>query len=193
MTSKESENELLSDRIKFKLHAAEYHLNQLKEIDKKYGNILKDRINAEIQIDSFFAQIIGAKDSLLVRINEKEKLGLPLDEVNLEMLNTKLIKKKEILKELNTLSSKKKSWYWLLNELRNHSLHRAMLNKNVSMSIIENVNDNTSKSIKPVVSFLVNPLDKEKKAMDKPIIEYLEESLHKMRGLIDRIRKKAAL
>lgn len=191
--SKESERELLSDRTKFKLRAAEYHLDQLKEIDKKYRNILIDRINAEIQIDCYFAQIIGAKDSLLVQINEKENLGLQLDEVNLKTLNTKLNNKKDILEELNRLSSDKESWYWLLNELRNHSIHRAMLNKNVSMHIIENVNENTSMSMKPVVSFLVNPLDKEKKPMDKPAIQYPEESLQSMKELIDRIRIKAAL
>ena len=55
----------------------------------KYGNILKDRINAEIQIDDFSAQIIGAKDALLVQINEKENLGLPLVEVKLGTLNSK--------------------------------------------------------------------------------------------------------
>jgi hypothetical protein len=89
------EKDLLSDRVKFKLYAAEYHLNLLKEIDVKYGNILKDRINAEIQIDDFSAQIIGAKDALLVQINEKENLGLPLVEVKLGTLNSKLNKNKQ--------------------------------------------------------------------------------------------------
>jgi hypothetical protein len=94
---------------------------------------------------------------------------------------------------LNELSSDDKSWYWLLNELRNHSIHRTMLNKGVSVGIIENVNDNTSKSTKPHVAFLVNPLDKVKNPMDESVIEYLDESLQRMRELIDRIRNKAGI
>lgn len=180
-----SEKDLLSDRARFKLHAAEYHLNQLKKIDNREGNILKDKVNAEIQIDCFFAQIIGAKDALLVQINEKEKLGLRLDKVNLRTLNSKLNtnKKKEILRELNDLSCDKKSWYWLLIELKNHSMHREMLSKDVSMSFFD----------KPHVAFLVNPLDKDRKPMGKSVIETLEESLQSMRELIDRIRKKAGI
>ena len=128
---------------------------------------------------------------MLVQINEKMRLGLPIDCVNLEALNIKLNKKKNILKELNRLSCNKRSWYWLLNELRNHSIHRAMLNKGVSVGIIENVNDNTTKSMKPHVAFLVNPLDKVRKLMDETVIEYLDKSLQRMRQLIDRIKNKS--
>jgi hypothetical protein len=42
-----------------------------------------------------------------------------------------------------------------------------MLNYQESMSIIEDVNTNTSKSTKPMACFLINPLDNKKKAMDK--------------------------
>jgi hypothetical protein len=66
------EKDLLSDRVKFKLYAAEYHLNLLKEIDVKYGNILKDRINAEIQIDDFSAQIIEQRMLCLFKLMRKK-------------------------------------------------------------------------------------------------------------------------
>ena len=36
-----------------------------------------------MEVDSFFAQIIGAKDSLLVQINEKLGLAIPLKNVSL--------------------------------------------------------------------------------------------------------------
>jgi len=72
--------------------------------------------------------------------------------------------------------SNKESWFWLLNELRNHSIHRNVLNKQISVHLVENVNTNTSTSSKPGVYFLVNPRDEEKLPMKKQVIPYLEES-----------------
>lgn len=81
-----SENELLSDRVNFKLFAAEQHLNKLRKIEKNYGGIMGNRrVYAEIEIDCFFAQIIGTKDSLLVQINEKLGLGLPIEEAKIKI------------------------------------------------------------------------------------------------------------
>ena len=107
MDATNSENELLSDRVNFKLFAAEQHLNKLREIEKNYGGIMGNRrVYAEMEIDCFFAQIIGAKDSLLVQINEKLGLGLPIEEAKIQNLNPKLksINQRDLLIELNTLS-----------------------------------------------------------------------------------------
>lgn len=71
--------ELLTDRIKFKLFAAKKHLDNLIQIDRKYNNILSDRLNSEQEIDCFFAQLIGAKDALLVHINGKLNLGIMIN------------------------------------------------------------------------------------------------------------------
>lgn len=80
-----SDPKILSDRISFKLHAAESHLDKLKSIQKKYGHIMgKGRIYAEMELDCYFAQIIGAKDSLLMRINEDVGLGIDDKNVNLD-------------------------------------------------------------------------------------------------------------
>jgi hypothetical protein len=63
---------ILSDRTSFKLYAAQNHLNYLKDIQHRHEHIIGEgRINAEMELDCYFAQIIGAKDSLLMRINEK--------------------------------------------------------------------------------------------------------------------------
>jgi hypothetical protein len=102
---------------------------------------------------------------LLIQINEKLELGLSMNKINLCSVNAKLNEKYEnhdILDELNKLVSKYDSWFWLVNELRNHTNHRAMLNYQVSMSIIEDVNINASKNTKPVACFLINPLDNKK-------------------------------
>lgn len=111
----------------------------------------------------FFAQIIGAKDALLIQINDKLNLGLPIDEVKLDQINNKLnlINKGNLLDEVNKIKEKD-SWLRSLNELRNHSMHRKMLNKQVEVGLYENVNTNTSSSSKPEVYFLVNPRDEKK-------------------------------
>jgi hypothetical protein len=196
LDSTNSEIELLSDRVNFKLFAAEQHLNRLKEIENNYGGIMGNRrIYAEIEIDSFFAQIIGAKDSLLVQINQKLGLGLPIEEAKISNLNPKLkaINKGFLLTELNTLCSQTDSWLWLLNELRNHSLHRAMINKRASVQVQENINSNTSVSAKPEVYLLINPRDINKVPMNKSAVTYLQESLQQMRDLIEAIRNKEPL
>jgi hypothetical protein len=193
--SNKIETELLSDRPNFKLYAAEQHMNNLKDIEKRYGTIMgKGRIYAEMEIDCFFAQIMGAKDSLLVQINEKLKLGLPIDMVELGLINNKLnsINKGNLLEGLNKITQKD-SWLWLLNELRNHSMHRKMLNKQVKVGLYENVNTNTSSSSKPEVYFLVNPRDEKKAPMDKPVILYLQESLQNMKDMIGNMRNKDTL
>jgi hypothetical protein len=121
-----SEIELSSDRVNFKLFAAEQHLSTLRDIEKNCGGIMGRRlVYAEMEIDCFFAQIIGAKNSLLVQINDKLELGLPIEEAEIKNLNPKLksLNTEYLLADLNKLSSQTGSCLWLLNELRNHSLH----------------------------------------------------------------------
>jgi hypothetical protein len=146
---------LLSDRVVFKLFAAEQHLINLKSHDSKYGIITKNRVYAEMEIDCFFAQIIGATDSLLVKINEKFGFNISINEVNLDTVYSKLkcIGRGDLLADLKTMASDKKSWFWLLNELRNHSIHRNILKKQISVHLVEDVNTNTSSSSKPEVYF----------------------------------------
>jgi hypothetical protein len=129
---------LLSDRVAFKLFAAEQHLIKLRGIDSKHGIITKNRIYAEMEIDYFFAQIIGAKDSLLVKINEKFDLNIPINEVNLDTVYRKLkrIGRGDLLLDLKRMADDKESWFWLLNELRNHSIHRNILNNIILNNII---------------------------------------------------------
>jgi hypothetical protein len=197
MTKEEDERkeeELLNDRVKFKLYAAEQHLNQLKNIKEKYGSIMRStkiRIQTEMEIDCFLAHIIGAKDSLLVQINDELGLRIPIEEVNLETINTKLndINKGSLLKRLNNLTAKKTSWFWLLNEIRNHSLHRKRISRLVHVNIVENINNNTSYS-NQTIHFVGNARTKDNPFMQKDIILFLQESLDRMRNLVDNVRKK---
>jgi hypothetical protein len=79
---------------------------------------------------------------------------LPIDEVKLDRINNKLnlIDKGNLLDEVKMINEKD-SWLWLLNELRNHSMHRKMLNKQAKVRLYDNVSTNTSSSTNPEIFF----------------------------------------
>jgi hypothetical protein len=186
LTSKEEE-ELLKDRVRFKLHAAAEHLNKLKEIDHKHGNINNLRVQSEMEIDCFLAHIIGAKDALLVEVNNKLNLGMPIQVVELETVNKELKKRNKagLLKDLNKISSDPNSWFWRLNEIRNHFLHRDRIPRHVSISIFENADKNTTSSNQSI-GFVEN--NRIKNANN--IISFFEESLCNMAILVKDLRDK---
>ena len=90
MLSDSKTNALLSDRIAFKLFAAEQHLINLKSHDSRDGIITKNRVYAEMEIDCFFGQIIGAIDSLLFKINERFNLNIPPNKIDLDSVYQQL-------------------------------------------------------------------------------------------------------
>lgn len=67
--------------------------------------------------------------SISLLINDKLNLGLQIGEVSLGQTNSNLnlINKGNLLDEVKRINDKD-CWLWLLNELRNHSIHRKMLN-----------------------------------------------------------------
>jgi hypothetical protein len=161
------EEQLLNDRVRFKLHAAAQHLNKLKEINRIHGNINNLRLQSEMEIDCFLAHIIGAKDALLVEINNKLNLGIPIEDIELETVNKELNSRNKdgLLKHLNNIASKPNTWFWFLNEIRNHFLHRERIPRHVCVNIFENVNNNT---------YLV--LRGESRSYDKSCREYYKEN-----------------
>ncbi|MGC1131364.1 MAG: Cthe_2314 family HEPN domain-containing protein [Nitrososphaeraceae archaeon] len=175
---------LLGDRIEFKLWAAQRHFDKLEKIEKSYGGIMgENRVYAEDELDCYFAQIIGAKDSLLMLINERLKLNIQEDEVTLKTINEELEKRnnQDIIYDLNRLNCDKSSWYWILRKLRNRSIHVSILRKQARV----NVGAKQSKA----KNYLLSPPDYNT-PMDKETIVFLSESLTNMRKLIDRIKEK---
>lgn len=186
-------SKLLGDRIQFKLWSAKKHLDKLVKIENNYGGLMgTNRIYAEDELDCYFAQLIGARDALLMLINEKLCLNLSDKGIYVYSITQKLAgkNKKDILKELNDLNDDHTSWYWILNELRNKSIHRSILNKKVAAHISENINNNTSSST--VKNYFLLPPDY-KNSMDKEITIFLYDSISKMRKLIENIKKDAGI
>lgn len=180
---------LLSDRVEFKLYAAEQHLNRLKEIENAFGDIAKDnaRIEVEMEVDCFLSQLVGAVDSLLFQINERLDLGIPTDRVNFADVQSALSAKTKKIDLLSPLDRARQqgNWYYMLSELRNQLVHRTFLKKVIS------VHDLPPKPRQ--VRFLNirreseggNPFDR---VMDMEVIQYLEKSLQQVRELIFSIR-----
>jgi len=129
--------ELLSDRTKFKIYAAECHLKKLKELQIKSGNLAgsETRINTELELDCFFSQILGARDSLLFQINKKLDLGISERGVTVDSVRAGLIKlgKGNLLRNLDT-AMKENHWLWLLKQFRNECVHQSFIRKHVAVA-----------------------------------------------------------
>lgn len=191
MASEDDLKKLLVDRVEFKLHAAEHHLINLKEIEIKYVDTSKKalRVQSEMETDCFLAQIVGAIDALLVQININLGLGIAIEKVDLSTVQSALnsgTKNIDLLTELYQASSYD-NWFWLLKELRNQSMHRTMLQRTQDY---DSSTDKTKISIsKQRTKFTVNPSD----FIHKELIQYFQESIQRVRDLVKTIRMKDAL
>jgi Cthe_2314-like HEPN len=175
---------LLDDRIEFKLWAAQRHLDKLEKIETSYGGIMgKNRVYAEDELDCYFAQIIGAKDSLLMSINKRLELNIQEDKVTLYTVNKELEKRnnQDVLYDLNKLDCDKSSWYSGLGKVRNRSIHISTLRKQAKVNV--GVNPSTVKN------YLLLPPDYNS-PMDKETIVFLSENIVNMKRLIDTITEK---
>ena len=171
--------ELLEDRVKFKLYTAEQHLRNLRDLEQKNETILSfpGRVKWEMEIECFLSQLIGARDAILVQINEK--FGLKLKKEKITLHNVKMIlnalDKTNLLQYLNMLTPNKDTWFWSLNKLRNQSMHTELINIQVKHGPDEHG---------PKVYFVID----QQKRFD--IIPYLENGLQKMKDIIDDINRQ---
>ena len=172
---------LLEDRIEFKFYAAEKHLQILSEMQAKgkTPNNSDGRIDWELEIEELLFHLIGTMDCLLIRINERLKLGLEIRKVTAINVCKKLRLKKrnDLIKELWDLvnpNNPVRSWLKILIDLRNTSTHRSIINVNFA-------GGNTH------VTFVDDTKS------DLEIIPYLDDRIQRMRDLIDNIISKGPL
>jgi hypothetical protein len=83
--SEEEARELMENRVKFKLYAAEQHLKNLIIFEQKGSNmrLFKERVHWEMEIESFLFHIVGVWDSLLAKINDNWELRLKGRDINI--------------------------------------------------------------------------------------------------------------
>jgi hypothetical protein len=173
----------LSDRPKFKLYAAAQHLNNLRSIEARHESLVapKARIQAEIQIDSFLEQILGAVQSLFVQINEKLDLGIPIEQLDFGRVQSALSAKTKKIDLLSDLDRARQygNWYWQLIELRDYSMRASLIAKLVVVGPDDPA----------MIFFKKDPRDPDNSPpMELEVIPYFEQCLSSMERLIERIR-----
>ncbi len=173
----------LSDRPQFKLYSAGRHLSNLKSLEQKYGSIvaIQARLQVEMEIDCFLAEITGAVDSLLVQISQKFDLGLDVNQADFERVQSGLssrTKKIDLLAELDA-ARQHGNWYWQIIELQNYSLFASLMSKSA-------IGHSSSWS-----HFRKDPRNPDfSSPMDLDVIPYLEQCLSRTEELIERIRSR---
>jgi hypothetical protein len=175
----DSLSKFLSDRVRFKLYACQLRLKNLKNIESKYGNLASAdvRLSAEIEIDCLLSQMIGTVDSLLIEINDKLELGISIDKVQMVTVLSGLLaktKKIELLEDLDN-ASQYGNWYWLVQQLRNYSFHSSLILMPA----------NSTRLYLPRM-----PTSSVNGSTSIELIPYLEQSLNKLKKLIENIRMK---
>ena len=197
--SSEDAKELLENNVKYKLYAAQQHLNNLKILRQNHESTrsFQGRLPWEVEIECFLFHIMGVRDSLLIRLNEKLILGIDTDKVKLKLYKEvnkalKTIGKGSLLQDLKNSSKAATSntppgWLWVLNDLRIQSTHRNLLNIRVDQEIKENITTGTSSSSEPQVYFKSDP------QKNLEIIPFLEAGLKDMKKLVEDIENKEPL
>jgi hypothetical protein len=172
---------LLENRIEFKFYAAEKHLQLLSDMEAKgeSPNNSVGRLNWELEIEELLFHLIGAMDCLLLRINERLKLGLEVRKVTAINVCKKLRLKKrnDLIKELWDLVNPHNpvhSWLKILTDLRNTGTRRSIINVSFAGGDTR-------------ITFIEDPKS------DLEIIPYLDDRIQRMRDLIDNIIRKEPL
>lgn len=187
MVSKFDSNFLL-DRVEFKLFAAEKHLNNLKEFELNFPNIEKNDvpIQMELEIDCFLAQLLGSLDCLLLLINTKLELGIDSGKVDIATIQSALNARTKNISLLTDLhqASEHNSWLWILKEFRNQTMQRP--SKEVQDLLFEDM----STSIKEGLKMSIRTSDE---YINKNTIRYFQQSVNRVRELVNSIRMKEPL
>ncbi len=183
-------NELIADRIKFKFYAAQKHLANLKELEANGETINNNesRVKYEIEMEDLLSHLVGSLDALLVRINVKLGLRIPLKDVMFRTVSDKLdaMARQDVLKDWtklrDPLTYPKGSWLTILIEIRNAGTHRTIINKRIDVQIVE-----TQGTPIPNRTFFAADPDS-----TLEIVPYLQDRIRKVKDLVEAIMQKEA-
>lgn len=179
------DSDILSDRVEFKIFAAEKHLNNLQEIQSYHLDAQKvdPAIRMEIEIDCFLAQILGTLDCLLLLINTKLELGIASERVDLATIQSALNARTKNIGLLTDMhqASAHNGWLWVLKEFRNLTMQRPSKDAQNLLfdDIVSSTKDSQSETIRP-----------SNESINKNLIRYFQQSLQRVRELVNSIRMK---
>ena len=170
-------------RVQFKLDAARYFLDRLKELEQKAGSLVGPGIkrhDVELNLDAFLYEVVGALDPLLQEINLAFGLGYKLKEVSMSNIIAKLPQGSRLRKTLVTADEDTKGWFYRLREYRNHSAHRKVIGFVINVTVGKG-NGYEGEYLHK------DPLDTSKGGADEKVIQYCHNSINRMEHLIDEI------
>jgi len=179
------DSDILSDRVEFKIFAAEEHLNNLQEIQSYHlvAQKVNPAIQMEIEIDCFLAQILGTLDCLLLLINTKLELGIASERVDLATIQSALNARTKNIGLLTDMhqASAHNGWLWVLKEFRNLTMQRPSKDAQYLLfdDIVSSTADSQSETIRP-----------SNESINKNLIRYFQQSLQRVRELVNSIRMK---
>ncbi|OGO24436.1 MAG: hypothetical protein A2144_01515 [Chloroflexi bacterium RBG_16_50_9] len=171
------------ERVQFKLDAARHFLNKLKELDKKAGSLVNSgilRFDVELNLDTFFYEVIGAFDAQSQEINVAFQLPLGERGVCTQSIINNMPNNSQTKKKLALIHGDTKGWFWQLREYRNHSAHRRI----ISFLITAQVGSGTGER---AVYLFKDPLNPDKGRANMEVVPYCQESLTNMEQLIEEI------
>jgi hypothetical protein len=182
------DSDILSDRVEFKIFAAEKHLNNLQEIQSYHLDAQKvdPAIRMEIEIDCFLAQILGTLDCLLLLINTKLELGIASERVDLATIQSALNARTKNIGLLTDMhqASAHNGWLWVLKEFRNLTMQRP--SKDAQYLLFDDIVSSTA----DYQSETIRPSDE---SINKNLIRYFQQSLQRVRELVNSIRMKESM
>jgi hypothetical protein len=151
-----------TDRIRFKLYSCQLHLKNLKDFELKNKNLPSNdvRISMEMEIESFISQMIGTVDSLLFKINNKFRLSIPADSIEIDKVQSALSSETKSFDLLNDLdkANQEGNWYWTIKQLRNYSLDNSLISQD-AFELLANYTKTNMKLI-PYFEKALNHLEK---------------------------------
>ena len=179
------DSDILLDRVEFKIFSAEEHLKNLQEIQSYHLDAQKvdPAIRMEIEIDCFLAQILGTLDCLLLLINTKLELGIASERVDLATVQSALNARTKNIGLLTDMhqASAHNGWLWVLKEFRNLTMQRP--SKDAQYLLFDDIGSST----KDYQSETIRPSDE---SINKNLIRYFQQSLQRVRELVNSIRMK---
>ena len=182
------DSNLLLDRVEFKIFAAEKHLTNLKEFELNFPNIEKNdvAIQMELEIDCFLAQLLGSLDCLLMLINTRLELGIDSGKVDIATIQSALNARTKNISLLTDLhqASEHNSWLWVLKEFRNQSMQRP--SKEVQDLLFEDMTTSAKEGLN--ISIRTS-----NEYLNKNTIHYFQQSVNRVRELVNSIRVKEPL
>jgi len=187
-------------RVQFKSWAAKQFLSNLKRLERKHGALTypKAMNRAELNLDAFLYEIVGAFDTLLQEINVAFQCDLDIEKVKMETVISKMPTESKVLEKLRKLNGDSSGWFWKLREYRNHSAHRSVISFYSTTTVKpkpRKPNDDPQTRYLEVdritATYLVdNPRDINSGRSKQEVIPYCNKSIINMRNLLEEIYKK---